>query len=450
MNILGFEIRRRKRFTSVSGNRGGWLPIIREPFAGAFQTNVEVNNNAVLAHFAVFACMTLIASDVAKLRLKLVERDENGIWTEIENPAFSPVLRKPNPIQTRIQFWENWMLSKLSNGNAYILKQRDNRGVVIRLYVLDPHRVQPLVSEDGDVFYRLSTDNISGIKEQVIVPAREIMHDRMNTLFHPLIGLSPIFAAGLAATQGLNIQQDSTIFFGNRSLPGGILTAPGAIGNDTAARLKSAWEENFGGRNVGRVAVLGDGLRFEPMRVTASDAQVIEQLKWTAEVVCSVFHVPPYKIGIGQMPTYNNIQALNVEYYSQALQMHIESAELLLDEGLGLGVGANARVGTEFDLDGLLRMDSMTQINVIKEAVGAGVMAPNEGRRKFDLKPVKGGQTPYLQQQNYSLAALDERDKTNPLAAPQQQQEPPEEPEEQRFFREAFDVINQGLSHAAY
>src|SRR5690606_542530 len=336
-----------------------WLPIIREPFAGDFQTNVEENNNAVLAHFAVFACMTLIASDVAKLRLKLVERDENGIWTEIENPAFSPVLRKPNPIQTRIQFWENWMLSKLSNGNAYILKQRDNRGVVIRLYVLDPHRVQPLVSEDGDVFYRLSTDNISGIKEQVIVPAREIMHDRMNTLFHPLIGLSPIFAAGLAATQGLNIQQDSTIFFGNRSLPGGILTAPGAIGNDTAARLKSAWEENYGGRNVGRVAVLGDGLKFEPMRVTASDAQVIEQLKWTAEVVCSVFHVPPYKIGIGQMPTYNNIQALNVEYYSQALQMHLESAELLLDEGLGLGVGANARVGTEFDLDGLLRMDSM-------------------------------------------------------------------------------------------
>jgi phage portal protein BeeE len=37
-------------------------------------------------------------------------------------------------------------------------------------------------------------------------------------------------------------------------------------------------------------------------------------------------------------------------------------------------------------------------------------MAPNEGRAKFDLKPVKGGDSPYLQQQNYSLEALAKRD----------------------------------------
>ncbi|WP_416380911.1 hypothetical protein, partial [Klebsiella pneumoniae] len=34
------------------------------------------------------------------------------------------------------------------------------------------------------------------------VPAREVIHDRFNCLFHPLIGLSPIYAAGLAAMQG--------------------------------------------------------------------------------------------------------------------------------------------------------------------------------------------------------------------------------------------------------
>ncbi|WP_416381322.1 hypothetical protein, partial [Klebsiella pneumoniae] len=38
------------------------------------------------------------------------------------------------------------------------------------------------------------------------VPAREVIHDRFNCLFHPLIGLSPIYAAGLAAMQGHHIQ----------------------------------------------------------------------------------------------------------------------------------------------------------------------------------------------------------------------------------------------------
>jgi HK97 family phage portal protein len=416
MKLFGWELTFRRAekalpsgFSGLSGilaNRGGWLPIIRESFAGAFQQNITIDRNLVLTHFAVFSCMTLIASDIAKLRLRLVQRDDDGIWTEADNPAYSPVLRKPNSIQTRIQFWESWMLAKLSNGNVYVLKGRDGRGVVTSLHVLDPQRVQVLVSEDGEVFYQLASDNISGVLQQITVPAREIVHDRMNCLFHPLVGLSPITAAGLAATQGLNIQRDATFFFGNRSVPGGILTAPAAISNETAERLKTAWQENYGGENAGKVAVLGDGLSFEPMRVTAHDAQVVEQLKWTAEVVCSVFHVPMYKIGLGALPTYNNIQALNVEYYSQALQVLIEAAELAMDEGLRTG----EQLGTEFDISDLLRMDEMTQITVAKEGVSAGVFKPNEARRRMNLKPVEGGDTPYLQQQNYSLAALNKRD----------------------------------------
>jgi hypothetical protein len=52
-------------------------------------------------------------------------------------------------------------------------------------------------------------------------------------------------------------------------------------------------------------------------------------------------------------------------------------------------------------------------------------MSPNEGRQKMDMKPVEGGESPYLQQQNYSLAALAKRDaqddpfgKSEPAALP--------------------------------
>lgn len=404
-----------KALASVSDARGGWFPIIRESFAGAWQTNVTLDYNTIVSHHAVFACMTLIARDIAKLRVKLVQNND-GIWQEITSPAYTPVLRKPNHYQTRIQFFEHWVLSKLARGNAYVLKRRDNRNVVTSLYVLDPNRVMPLVSDDGEIYYRLYSDNVSRLVDDTItVPASEIIHDRMNCLFHPLVGLSPIYANGLAATNGLNIQTDATVFFGNRSMPGGVLTAPGAISQDTAERLKTAWETNYSGESSGKIAVLGDGLKFEQMRISASDAQVIEQLKWSAEIVCSTFHVPPYKLGIGQLPSYNNIQALNLEYYQQALQSLIEDMELCLDEGLATGEG----VGTEFDTDGLLRMDTKTQAEVAQIGIGAGYLAPDEARRKFDLRPVEGGDTPYLQQQNFSLAALAERDRNKPFAMPE-------------------------------
>lgn len=423
MKIFGREFSfSRKALNPVDDNRG-WWPLIREAFPGAWQRDVTVKMQSVLSFHAVFACQTLIASDIAKLRMKLVQQDTNEIWNEVKNPAYSPVLRKPNSYQNRIQFFEGWVLSKLQFGNTYVLKQRDGRKVVTALHILDPQRVKPLVADNGDVFYELNTDALAGLPETITVPAREIIHDRFNCLFHPLVGLSPIFANGLAATQGLNIQNNSALFFENGSMPGGVLLAPGHISDETAARLKTAWEEKFSGKNRGKIAVLGDGLKYEIMTSKATDSQLVEQLKWSAEVVCSTYHVPPYKIGIGQQPTHNNIQALNVEYYSQCLQVLMESIELCLDEGLGTG----ETLGTEFDLDGLLRMDSGTQMDVLEKSKGK--MTPNEQRKRLNLAPVEGGDTVYMQEQDHSLAWLARRD-AQPIEAPAPQTPEPEpEPE---------------------
>ncbi len=430
LRAFGFDISRTKA-TPPAGLQSpsswgsdwgrGWWPVVRESFAGAWQRNITVDRALADTFHADFACKTLIARDIAKLRVKLMEQNEkSGIWSETKNAAYDPVLRKPNRFQTRNQFWENWLLSKLSRGNAYVLKQRDNRGGEARgnvtaLFVLDPNRCRPLVAPDGAVFYELNTDNLVGLDEKTItVPTSEIIHDRFNCLHHPLVGLPPVYASGLAAIQGLNIQTHSTKLFANRAAPGGILTAPGPISDDNAKRLKEYWEENFTGDKVGRVAVLGDGLKFEKLALTAVEGQLIEQLKWTAEVVCSTYHVPPYKIGVGQLPSYNNVQALNVEYYSQCLQSLIEDAESCLDEGLGIGYGTG--LGVEFDIDNLLRMDSVTQMDVLTKA--AGILEIDEMRAALGRRPTAGGNAVYLQQQNYSLPALAKRDaKENPFAS---------------------------------
>lgn len=421
-----------------TSGRGGWLTI-HEAAPGDWQRNIEVDYDSVRAFHAVYACMTLIASDVAKLRVKLVQQDDSGVWSEVENSAYSPVLRKPNGFQNRIQFWENYILSKLSTGNTYVLKRRDSRNVVTALYVLDPRRVTPLVTDDGDVYYQLAADNLPGIAADLIVPSREIIHDRMNTIYHPLVGTSPIVAAGIAAMQGLNIQGNFTRFFGNGARPGGVLTAPGNISDETARRLKEHWERNYSGENAGRIAVLGDGLSYTPMMMNATDAQVIEQLQWSAEVVASTFHVPPYKIGVGGQPNYNNVQNLNLEYYTQCLQILLESAELCMDEGLGLDAYTGNRMGTEFDQDGLLRMDTKTQVDVLASA--KDFMTLNERRKRFDLERKPYGDTIYMQMQDHSAEAISARDAAliaGPVELPAAAPVEPTEAEERAFMAETL------------
>jgi HK97 family phage portal protein len=391
-------------------NRGGWWPIIKEHMPGAWQANVTVHMTDALQYWALFRCVSLISGDVSKCRLRLVEQDSDGIWRETTSPAFSPVLRKPNPIQTRIQFFQNWMESKLTRGNSYVLKVRDARDVVVGLRILDPTRVTPLVSDSGDVFYRLNRDNVTGVEsEGVIAPADEIIHDRWNTFYHPLLGLSPIYAIGINALAGLRAEQNSARFFGNGARPSGVLTAPAAISDATAARAKAYWDENFTGENAGKVAVLGDGLKYEPMTMSAVDAQLIEQLKWNDTTIAGAYGVPAYMINAGTAPAYNNVEALSQQYYSQCLQIHFEAIEVLLDEGLGLTEVTGKTYGVEFDLNDLLRMDTAAKIKAAVEGV-KGVFKPNEVRRWFDLPPVTGGDAVLTQQQNYSLEALAKRD----------------------------------------
>ena len=414
-------------------NRGGWYPLIQESYAGAWQQNETIALVDTLQHWAVFRCVSIISADIAKMRVKLVEQDESGRWKETTSPSFSPVLRKPNKFQNRVQFFQNWMESKLTRGNTYVLKQRDLRGVVTALYILDPNRVTPLVSDSGDVFYQLLQDNVANVQAStVLVPASEIIHDRWNTLYHPLVGLSPIYACGLNAITALRIEQNSARLFLNGARPSGVLTAPGAIKDETATRLKAYFEANFTGENVGKVAVLGDGLAYAQMTMDAVDAQVIDQLKWNDTVIAGAYGVPSYMINAGTAPAYNNVEALNQQYYSQCLQIHIEAIEICLDEGLGLVGGPGRSYGTEFDLDDLLRMDTQTKVKTAVEGL-KGLFTPNEGRRQFDLPPVPGGDAVYLQQQNFSIAALDKRDSaddpfgTAPAAkpTPPQANEPP-------------------------
>jgi len=435
MRVFGLELSAKRLRRALSSLRikqtlsgvGQWFTI-HDTYPGAWQQHVRVSTATVAESWAVYGCVTLIANDISKMPARVMQWDESQrIWAPT---LLRPLLRKPNHFQTRIEFFRCWIFSLLLYGNTYVLKERNAEGHVVALYVLDPQRVTPLVAEDGGIYYRLNNDNLNGIPEaSITVPASEVIHDRINTLWHPLICISPISACGSTATQALAIQDNSTKFFQNMSRPSGILTAPGSIADTTAARIKQHWDENFTGENAGKVAVLGDGLSYQQMTIAATDAQLIEQLKFTGEMVCAVFHVPPYKLGLGPMPTVNNTGLLNQQYYDQGLQPIVESMELRLDDGLELP--RNHEVW--LDESAILRMDQASRFESYNKAIGGGWMAPNEARREEDMPPVEGGDSPLMQQQNYSLAALAKRDANDPFAKPEPAATPsePEELEEE-------------------
>lgn len=387
-------------------NTGGQWRTIHEPTTGAWQRNqeIQVSREDQLQHHAVFACVSLITRDVGKLKLQ-TKKPINGV-RQVTESRMSKLLKNPNPHQNAQQFFESWVGSKATNGNAYILKVRNIYGELWRLYVLNPERVKPLVDPHGNVYYQVKKDHLFDIEKDVVVPASEIIHDRFNCFYHPLVGLSPITACALSANQGLSIQRGASQFFNNASRPSGIIVVPSPISEEDAREIGQRWRENFSGTNAGNTAVFGDGADYKAISVSANDAQLVEQLKLSGEIVCTAFSVPAFKIGLGSLPATSRLTDLNEIYYSDCLQHYLESIENLLNDHLDL----EDDVDVEFNLKALLRMDATNQMSYLSSGIGAAIFSPNEARAELGFDPVEGGDSPMIQQQNFSLAALAKRD----------------------------------------
>lgn len=405
MGMLDWFTGKKSASTAQPVNGGDVWHTIHEPFTGAWQRNeeIEVSKNDQIRHHAVFACVSLITRDIGKLKIK-TKRKVNGV-SQVCTSCINPLLAKPNDFQNWQQFAEAWATSKATSGNTYVWKVRNIYGEVWKLQILNPERTKPLVDPTGNVFYQVRKDRLFDLDEDVVFPASEIIHDRFNCFYHPLVGLSPITACALSASQGISIQRNAQAFFANASRPSGILVTPGSISPENAKLMRDEWNANYSGSGTGRTGVLGDGVTYQPISVAAQDAQLVEQLKLSGEVICTAFSVPSFKIGLSAAPS-GKISDLNDIYYSDCLQHYIESIETLLNQHLDLEDG----VEVEFDLKALLRMDSNSQMSFLKEGIGAAILSPNEARAELGYAAVSGGESPMIQQQNYSLAAIAKRD----------------------------------------
>ncbi|MNL34039.1 Phage portal protein [compost metagenome] len=136
---------------------------------------------------------------------------------------------------------------------------------------------------------------------------------------------------------------------------------------------------------------------------------MVEQLRYSDEQICQPFGIPPFKVGLGTIPSGLGVDAINQLYYDDALQSPIQAMETLLTEGL------NAMpYKVDMDESVLMRMDAGKKADYHKTLGDAGLETINEGRLEFNLPPLDGGDTVYKQQQDFPLSVI----KDNKLPTP--------------------------------
>lgn len=426
------------------GESNGWYPL--NSLEDGWQRHLRIDHTMMQYIPAVAGAVHLHGSAGAQMRPSVLKFDEQRNVEINRTHVASRTLVNPNPFESGSEFQARCFRYVVLHGMACVLGLRNNRFEVAQMYVLEPGTWTLYIDpESREPFVMVNQDGLLGKLEDatMIVPMRDIFIFKWATSrSNPLLGQSPLEAAGMAGAVYTALSRSQAAFFHNMRRPSGALITDEKLTQDQMRQLRSAFDEQAKSMQSGGVPILAGGLKWNPMSITSQDAEAIETLKMTTEEIARAVGVPPPLLGQLDNATLSNVEQLVSHWMSISMGGLIEQFERGLDRLFGLD-SINNRI--EMDITALLRTDFAERMQSYGRAIQGGVMTPNEVRKKEGLSPVSGGDDIFLQRQMTSvglLAQLNANELTNnaeppPAAPPEEDDQDTEQVDdnEEKFLR---------------
>jgi HK97 family phage portal protein len=350
-------------------------------------SGVAVNQDSALRFMAVYACVRVIAEDIASLPLPVYRRLTRGKERAPTHPLYPVLHDQANPEQTSFAFRETMMSHVLLWGNAYAEKEMVN-GRVAALWPLSPYRVSvQRNTRTNQLEYIVSPP---GTDERRVLGTRQIFHLPGLSL-NGVTGLSPIGYAREAIGLGLAAQEFASGFFARGARPSLVLEHPGTLSEAAHQRMRADFEAMHTGlSNAQRVAILEEGTKASTTFINPEDAQFVEQRQFSVAEICRLYRMQPHKIADLSRATFTNIEQQNIEHVIDTVRPWAVRWEQAISKDL-IPVEERDRFLAEFLLVGLLRGDSAARAAFYEIMVQIGAMSPNDVREAENLNPRAGG-----------------------------------------------------------
>ncbi len=369
-------------------------------FFGSTSSGKPVNEHTAMQMTAVYSCVRILSETLAVLPLHVYKyNDSGGKEKYLEHPLYKLLHDEPNPEMTSFAFRETLMSHLLLWGNAYAQIIRNAKGEVIALYPLMPNKMTVDRDSNGRLFYlyqRSSEDVPSlGKDSQAYLTPTDVLHIP-GLGFDGLVGYSPIAMAKNAVGLAIATEEYGAKFFANGAAPGGVLEHPGTIKDPQ--KVKESWNAAYqGSANSHRVAVLEEGMKYQPIGISPEQAQFLETRKFQINEIARIFRVPPHMLADLEKSSFSNIEQQSLEFVKYTLDPWVVRWEQSMCRAL-LSDSEKPTVFIKFNVDGLLRGDYTSRMNGYATARQNGWMSANDIREleNLDRIPAELGGDLYL------------------------------------------------------
>ena len=244
-------------------------------------------------------------------------------------------------------------------------------------------------ASNGRIYYTYSTSDDDNpklkSKGQVYLKAEDVLHIP-GLGFDGLVGYSPIAMARNAIGMAMACEEYGAKFFANGASPSGVLEHPSTIKNPD--KLRESWNSLFkGSSNSHQIAVLEEGLKYQPISISPNEAQFLETRKFQINEIARIFRIPPHMIGDLEKSSFSNIEQQSLEFVKYTLDPWVTRWEQSICRRL-FKDSEKAEYFVKFNVDGLLRGDYQSRMNGYATGRQNGWLSANDIRELENMNQI--------------------------------------------------------------
>jgi len=359
---------------------------------GVSNSGVPVTPDTAMREAVTYRSVGLISGAVATMPLDLKRRvDKKTREDADDHPLWSVLKRKPNRWQKPAQFRRMMEAQKQLRGNAFALKVRSPLGKkqVTELIPFRPGSIQ--VKQRDDLLLEYHYTAKDGSRR---VFAQEDVFHLMGLTLDGITGVSPITYARESIGASLSMEKHGANVFKNGAQVGGVLSHPSTLGPDGQTNLRASLDAyRSNGDKAGAALILEEGMKFENITMSSTDAQWIESRKFTRTDIAMFFGVPPHMLGDTEKSTSwgTGMEQQTQGFITFSLEDHLTTWE----ESINADLIDEPDIYAKFNRAALVRGDLKARWEAYVKSLQWGVNSPNEVRALEDDNPREGGDVYY-------------------------------------------------------
>lgn len=343
----------------------------------------------------VFACISALAFAFPEPQIKVWKETPAGRqWLRLH--PLAKLLRRPNPDMGFARLMLYTIVYLTIGGNCYWYKVRSASGKVVELWPMHDGQMAPVAGGDRLIGgYELDTG-----EKKIPIASRDVVHFMwMPDPLTPWRGIAPL----VAVAREVDMDNEATRYIfsllKNDAMPRLALVIPETMDTsdpDTRERLKSEWQQEQGGENRGRVALLDGGMDIKQIALNLKDLEMNLLRRVPESRITAAFRVPAIVAGaaIGlENATYNNSKEL-VLFFTERTLVPLWG---MLDDQIQFDLlpefDDDESTVVEFDQSTVVALSEKSAASRIwaLDALGKGAVTVNEFRSVYALPRDAGG-----------------------------------------------------------